>query len=154
MLLFVFSSEKLIFYLSLLILTLVSHSVFFISPTRQIPPHLNSICFSSFPPASNHFSFHLFLFFFSPSISSVCVCSRLVQREQGLSMRRFNNTPRLLDTPNFLFEPRSTIKTFYPGDSTPSHPPPPPHPSLPSTLFVSTCLHSINEWCQLQRGLD
>ncbi|MED6255134.1 hypothetical protein ATANTOWER_005114 [Ataeniobius toweri] len=61
--------------------------------------------------------------------------NRLVQREQGLSMKIVHNTPRLLlDTFHFFFY--SLLQPVY-------YPPPP-------SLFVSTCLHSAKEGCHLQ----
>lgn len=81
-------------------------------------------------------------------------CSRLVQCEQGLSMKIFNYTSRILDSPLFLFSPCISPALTHPLQ-TPTH----PHlllfqPSLSSTLFVSTCLHSANEWRQLQWKIE
>lgn len=75
-----------------------------------------------------HPSLPLFLIFF---------CSRLVQCEQGLSMKIFNYTSRILDSPLFLF-------LFSPCVSPAlahSHPSPPfPHPPPSSPLSTLTFL--------------
>lgn len=69
----------------------------------------SSICSLSFPhtPVCLHSSMQIISVCLSICLTSsslsLCVCSRLVQREQGLSMKIFNHTPRLLDSPHFLF---------------------------------------------------
>lgn len=79
------------------------------------------------------------------------ICSRLVQREQGLSMKIFDYTPRLLTLLTSLTPSPPALKPFFLLCFT--HPNP-HNPQTPSTLFVSTCLHSANEWCQLRWKLN
>lgn len=118
-----------------------------------LPSHFHSIYFFAHSPLSRHAFFknsflsNLFLtrhpsFYFQPSGAAWT-------GTEHEDIRLHAKTP---DTPHFFNSFPSSPKTFF-SPLRFTHPNP-HNPQTPSTLFVSTCLHSANEWCQLRWKLN
>lgn len=126
-----------------------SPSSFFLCPAKFLlitiqsaSPHSLSrlsVC----TPLWGSFSFQSLFVSFLTCQPSLSVCSRLVQCEQGLSMKIFNYRPRLLDTPHLLFNSPPSLKPLPPAFHPLSHPQSPPLSTL--TFLNSFCKYMFTQ---------